>query len=726
MTTGSRASIFRSALTAGLMIAVLLPVFGGGAAFAGKSTKLEIVTVSTRPDTITGGDVLVQIDAGNLPLNRIAVTLNGRDVTAAFRPGRTPGTLLGYVAGLSLGGNTLRASGKGHGAAAAAVRLTNHPISGPVFSGPHQTPFYCETHVWGLGPALDANCSAGSQVTYQYRTTAGAFRPLPAGPPPADLAQTTTNEGTTVDYIVRLERGTINRAVYEIAFLHVPGQPLPEPWTSTPGWNGRLVYTFGGGYKASYHQGRNTGGVMNDLFLRQGYAVASSSLNVAQNNANDVISAETAMMVKEYFIERFGAPRYTIGWGTSGGAMQQHMIAQNYPGILDGIIPAAASPDTTTRIGMVTDCSLLARYFSISAHPWSDEQKTAVVGFAAWQACTGGPPITGSSWIPAGYSPGWVSPKFCDAAIPAADIYDAVTNPTGVRCTIQDDLVNSLGRDPHTGFARRAVDSVGVQYGLAAFNAGKISAEQFLELNDRIGGFDIDGNIVAARTVADRKALRNLYRRGRVNTASGGFSQLPIIDLRTYTDTFDFHDRIRSFATQARMIATNGHADNRVSWTFAGPSAGPPARFAMEALRQMDRWLANIAADPADDDATAKVIRNKPADVLDGCWTPTGDRVDEPVVYGAPGVCNGFYPAHGDARMVAGSPVANDIVKCRLKAIDPREYAQPLTAEQLRRLSTIFPDGVCDFSRPGVKQGLLKKTWLSLPGSDQPDNEDDD
>jgi hypothetical protein len=76
--------------------------------------------------------------------------------------------------------------------------------------------------------------------------------------------------------------------------------------------------------------------------------------------------------------------------------------------------------------------------------------------------------------------------------------------------------------------------------------------------------------------------------------------------------------------------------------------------------------------------------------------------------------------------MVAGSPVANDIVKCRLKAVDRRDYARRLTADQMRRLSTIFPDGVCDWSRPGVGQRLLKKTWLSLPGSDQSDDGEDE
>ena len=72
--------------------------------------------------------------------------------------------------------------------------------------------------------------------------------------------------------------------------------------------------------------------MLTDLFLSRGYAVASSSLNVYDNNCSEVISAEVALMVKEHFIETYGAPRYTIGWGGSGGAIQQHLIAQQLPG----------------------------------------------------------------------------------------------------------------------------------------------------------------------------------------------------------------------------------------------------------------------------------------------------------------------------------------------------------------------------------------------------------
>ena len=39
----------------------------------------------------------------------VPITLNGVDVSSAFRPGMTPNTLLGLVTGLSVGKNTLMA-----------------------------------------------------------------------------------------------------------------------------------------------------------------------------------------------------------------------------------------------------------------------------------------------------------------------------------------------------------------------------------------------------------------------------------------------------------------------------------------------------------------------------------------------------------------------------------------------------------------------------------------
>ena len=136
-----------------------------------------------------------------------------------------------------------------------------------------------------------------------------------------------------------------------------------------------------------------------------------------------------------------------------------------------------------------------------------------------------------------------------------------------------------------TGFARRPLDNVGVQYGLVAFNRGIISAEQFLELNEKVGGYDDDGKIMATRMAGDPEALRIAYATGRVNAGGGGLGSIPIIDIRTYVDTIpDIHDEYRSFVTRARLIAANGSAENQVMLTF--PSDQRPAKSRVRRYRR--------------------------------------------------------------------------------------------------------------------------------------------
>src|SRR5260370_2847135 len=102
--------------------------------------------------------------------------------------------------------------------------------------------------------------------------------------------------------------------------------------------------------------------------LRQGYAVASASLNVFGNNCNDLLAAETMAMVKEHFIKTYGELRSTIGFGCSGGSYQQHQIADNYPGLLDGIIPGCSFPEVGfATIHFITDARLLNHYFNVIA-----------------------------------------------------------------------------------------------------------------------------------------------------------------------------------------------------------------------------------------------------------------------------------------------------------------------------------------------------------------------
>ena len=63
---------------------------------------------------------------------------------------------------------------------------------------------------------------------------------------------------------------------------------------------------------------------------------------------------------------------------------------------------------------------------------------------------------------------------------------------------------------------------------------------------------------------------------------------------------------------------------------------------------------------------------------------------------------------------MAGGPLSSDVIKCTLKPIDPDDYEVGLTAEEMGRLHAIFPNGVCDWSEPGIEQQPLAGSWLSL------------
>lgn len=710
-----------------LVLGVVAPATAAG--------RLEIVTLSNRPDKVSGGDVLVKVAVpASTRLEDVRVTLNGTDVSGVFWPDPAQHALLGLVVGMPDGTNKLQARARGAGTDTVEVR--NHPITGPVFAGPHEEPFFCQTHqfrVYPGGPlltpaAITDPCHTATRVDYVYRTTAGSFAAFdPAAPRPANLATTASG----VPYIVRLETGTINRAIYQIAVLDDPAVPGPDLRNhADPGWNGRLVYTFGGGCRAGwYRQGNTTGGVLIDMMLTRGFAVASASLNVFGNNCNDLLAAETMMMVKEHFIEAYGPPRYTIGWGCSGGSYQVHQIADNYPGLLDGIVPQCSFPDVNFgTIHTLADARLLYNYYVNNAGVgWTEEEMRAVSGFGVFNSL---PNLSdGAARIDPvpnrldRADPALRSSAEFNAIVPVDVRYDPVTNPTGARATTYDHTINAFGRDEPTGFARRPLDNIGIQYGLGALNAGQITKAQFLDLNEKIGGFDADANFVPERMVADRHAMKAAYETGRLLNGGGGLAATAILDFDLiYSDLApggDIHMKFQHFSTRERLRKANGHADNHVMWS--GGDGPRSAVVSEQALIQMDAWLARVAADPANDPLAVKIVRNRPASLVDGCWT--GGTGGAPVVFhpepqflGGPGTsfCNRLYPGFSSPRMVAGGPLTNDIIKCQLKRIDLADYAVSFTAAEVARLHRIFPHGVCDWSRPGVEQRGLADTWITF------------
>lgn len=679
---------------------------------------LEIRTLSNRADLVSGGDVLVEIVLPHrTQANDVQVELNGRDIRHEFAL-RADGRFVGLLKGLSVGKNKLVAVARGQ--EAQRLTITNHPIGGPIFSGLQVQPWICSTIEAGLGTPQDAQCNAPTKVTYFYRSTNPAvtgFLPYNPSAPPADVRTTTTDQGVTVPYIVRLEQGTLNRSIYSFAVLFDPARPA-LPWASPRGWNHKVYYQLEGGALPKHVQSLpvnvfNTAyqnvysRVFDDLPLSRGFAVANTSRDILGNNSNSVTSAESIVMLKEHIIETLGEIRYTLANGASGGSILQHLLANTYPGLLNGIQPSATLQDLWTTNTEAQDCGLLVRYFtSTSPGLWPDiTQQNSAMGNS------NDPPGTCRSivapWPPYQLDDSWGNPMSASCTAPFGTgfgtrqpwMYDPVTNPTGTRCTLQDYQVAIFGKRPD-GFANRPYDNVGVQYGLRALQAGKISPEQFVDLNEKVGGWDIDWHRTPQRSTADTFALAAAYRSGQINLGTG-MSTVAEIDLGACaplpTVNSALHSCFHTPSMIARLVKANGHADNQVTMQLA------PSDVSFDIL---DRWLAAIEADASSVPLATKVVRNKPADAVKSCWIGGQQVIDK-------ATCAAAFPDFGDPHLGAGAPLEDDVLKCQLKTLRRGDYAASFTNSQWARVQAVFPGGVCDWSKPSV--GFTPPVpWLSF------------
>jgi hypothetical protein len=675
------------------------------------------------------------------------ITLNGSDITSTFRSGSRPNTVMGLVTGLVPGKNTLRVQGKGWGGAPEKLEITNYSIKGPIIGGPHIAPFICQTQSFNLpaglgtlGAPLDADCSIATRVDYLYMSTAGgAFRQLPSlSSLPGDVATATTRHGVTVPFVVRLETATINRGIFQSVVLHDPtSEPPPSPFSPPKGWNKGLIHTHGGGcpggwYVQGAQQGTNPVTGANITRLREGWGIILNSLTPPAVNCNAILGAETAMMGKEHWVETFGVPNYTISLGSSGGAITTQDLSDILPGLFDGAIPISTFPDSYSIANAAQDARLLSNFFGYPQSPnlrpgWTDAQRIAVSGYKGIQAFLDDAtesqrmdPVMGRKDFPAGAggSDAYEMAQW-NAAVPMALRYvpldnkytpNLPPNPTGARPTLVDWARNVYGVDPATGFGLRPWDNVGVQYGLKALNDGVISVKQFLDVNEFIGGFDNDANYISQRTVADPGALRRIHQSGMTLYGGNGLANIPVLDAGGYNETSAHHYAVYHFMVRERLKRVNGNADNHIMWR--GPAQ------AEANWQAMVRWVEAIRADTSSTPQRVKVAKNKPADIVDGCWNTA---TNPPIFIAEPQIlssepntkCNVLYPSWILPRIIAGGPVASNILKCQLKPVDMNDYKVVFAGDEMGRLLKIFPNGVCDWSKHGVSYGP-SVTWPSF------------
>lgn len=686
--------------------------------YAKSGEEYGVETVSTRADYVSGGDVLVKVTYKHENRNHpLAITLDGRDVSASFHPGTEPNTLLGLVTGLSVGENTLHVQGNGSsGIKDETLEITNYPITGPIISGAHDYEFLCQTDQFTmpdastLGPPLDADCTIAPRIDYVYRSTDGTWKPLTnASQLPPDTAQTTTSTGMTVPFVVRIDTRSVNRGIYQSAVLFDPTrESAPAPWNPPKAWNRHLVAIHGFGCTGGWYiQGAALGSLpgiaefLDANRLGKGYAIFANTLQHPSNNCNALLGAETAMMSKETFIESYGVPDYTISHGCSGGSYTSTRYTDIVPGLFDGILISCTFPDPLAIALNALDGHLITHYMTQFPGALTDEQIVAVTGFKSVNAMIAlanqagrTDPVPARADI-AGYVSGVFNP-----IVPVSLRYDPVSNPHGLRPTTFDWERHITGVDPVTLFALRPYDNVGVQYGLRALNEGAITKEQFLDLNENIGGYDQDANYVANRTVGDAGAMKRYYESGVQMSGAGGLASIPIMDISViYNDDGGYHYQVFHFAARARLAEANGNADNYVMWR----GSAVPYQQAWDTLEQ---WVQAYKADTSNVSQRDKVLNDKPAAAVDGCFAPSGQFIAEPQTLSPTpnSQCNALYPSWEVTRILAGGPLSLSIMKCQLRPIDARDYTVAFDAGEIARLSQIFPNGVCDWSKPGISQ----------------------
>ncbi len=736
---------------------------------------VKLSVLSSPKQFVSGGDARIHIAAPPGLRDKLELLLDGKHLDATLQ--QTPDGLEGVIRGLKVGDNLLEVKHR-NANVRDAITLTNYPITGPMFTGPHQTPFVCTTIQGGVNrqPLVDTatppgyrvtdasgnvigysrDCSIDTFVSYYYRSASGgSLKPMPAdGSIPSDLGTVTLPDGRTVDFIVRREIGSINRFLYSFAMLAPRGENPANPDLSL--WNRKLLYWFQGGVAIGHSQGTVHSGSMNPDILALGFAIVHSSGNNTGTHYNMNLAGETAMMTKERFIERYGVPIYTVGLGGSGGAIQQYMLAQNNPGVLDGLLPIQSYPDMVTQTIHVGDCELLEYFMDATdrTNPkWRiTKNRSLLVGLnaedgvpnplAPLQSALGYSTAPGStecvaSWR--GLTPLAMNPLYGQA--PNQQFWEPQSDIAAIRWTHYDDLRNVYGVDS-TGAARVTWDNVGVQYGLLSLKAGQITPAEFLSVNWNVGGWKHPSQMVqetfpflgsvndvlknpalfdpwssknairvtdplkpAPRTKGDPIAMRAAYTSGHV---FHGQLDVPAIDHRQYLEReVNMHNAHQSFASRKRIQQRMGNSDNQVIWFTDTTPGYPHASQSMDALAVMDEWLMNIRANPA-----AGIAGNKPAGAVDACYDLDGKRIyggadawdgildDRPS-----GPCTQKFQLYRTSRIVAGAPIEGGIYDCSKKSVDTAladgTYAPWIPdADQIAQLKAIFPDGVCDYSHP--------------------------
>ena len=137
-----------------------------------------------------------------------------------------------------------------------------------------------------------------------------------------------------------------------------------------------------------------------------------------------------------------------------------------------------------------------------------------------------------------------------------------------------------------------------------------------------------------------------------------------------------------------------------------------------EALAQLDKWLTAIADDTSSEPQAKKVADSIARRISS---TPATRRKSGALIGAIEKVtdmarCKALFPFAADARLAAGAPATDDVFKCALKPVDAKDYKRRRPPTSSPSCTQVFPDGVCDYAKPGVGQEHARRHLGGVQG----------
>ena len=347
----------------------------------------------------------------------------------------------------------------------------------------------------------------------------------------------------------------------------------------------------------------------------------SHALNNAGHNCNIVTQAEAMVMTKERVIERYGELRYTIGSGCSGGSLVQQQVANAYPGLYQGISPQCSFTDAWSSAMQYVDYVGLLRYFE---DPTRWEPGTVWDPVAITEVLDHPNPAN-----PVTFTIGdreLAATRAARArACPTRTCTTRRSNPGGVKCTLQDYMVNVFGQRPD-GFANRAHRQ----------HRHPVRARGAAERADlaRSSSSTSTPRSAASATTASPTPERVRARPRRPASA-------PTDRARSTRRTTSTRSRSSTCAGPTPAPSTTSTAPTRCASGCCATSAPPPTRCCgavrsrssatppspTHAILALDKWLARVEADRRSVGLARKILENRPATVTDRCTDGLGHDV---------------------------------------------------------------------------------------------------